>query len=78
MVVCIAVVIMRRKRPDLPRPFRTPLVPLLPILGVVVNIGLMAGLGAITWAAFLIWMAVGLIIYFTYSRHTSAIRNVRS
>lgn len=78
VVVCIAVVIMRRKRPDLPRPFRTPLVPLVPILGVVVNIGLMAGLGAITWAAFLIWMAAGLIIYFMYSRHTSAIRNVKA
>ena len=59
-------------------PFRTPLVPLLPILGVLVNLGLMAGLGVITWSAFLIWMAIGLIIYFSYSRHTSAIRNVRS
>lgn len=73
VVVCIAVVIMRRKRPDLPRPFRTPLVPLVPIVGVLVNLGLMAGLGGITWAAFLLWMALGLIIYFTYSRHTSAI-----
>ncbi len=73
IVVCISVVIMRRRRPDLPRPFRTPLVPLIPILGVVVNLALMAGLGAITWAAFLIWMALGLIVYFGYSRHRSAI-----
>ncbi|MGA7412555.1 MAG: amino acid permease [Bryobacteraceae bacterium] len=74
IVVCISVVIMRRRLPDLPRPFRTPLVPLVPILGVVVNLALMAGLGAITWAAFLIWMALGLIVYFTYSRHRSTIQ----
>jgi basic amino acid/polyamine antiporter, APA family len=73
IVVCISVVIMRKRRPDLPRPFRTPLVPLVPILGVIVNLGLMAGLGSITWAAFLIWMALGLIVYFAYSRHRSAV-----
>jgi APA family basic amino acid/polyamine antiporter len=43
-------------------------------LGVLVNLGLMAGLGAITWVAFLIWMAVGLSIYFTYSRYTSLVQ----
>ena len=74
-VVCIAVIIMRRKEPDLPRPFRTPLVPLLPILGVVVNLAMMAGLGWITWTAFLIWMVIGLAIYFSYSRHTSVIQS---
>ena len=73
-VVCIAVVIMRKKRPDLPRPFKTPLVPLVPILGVIINLALMAGLGLITWAAFLIWMAIGLAIYFSYSRHTSSVQ----
>jgi APA family basic amino acid/polyamine antiporter len=73
VVVCIAVVIMRRKRPDLPRPFKTPFVPLVPIVGVLVNIGLMLGLGAVTWIAFLIWMAVGLAIYFAYSRHSSLV-----
>jgi basic amino acid/polyamine antiporter, APA family len=67
-VVCIGVIIMRKTQPDLPRPFKTPLVPLIPILGVIVNLGLMFGLGAITWAAFLIWMAIGLIVYFAYSR----------
>ncbi len=74
IVVCIAVVIMRRKEPALPRPFKTPLVPLVPILGVIVNLGLMAGLGLITWAAFLSWMAIGLVIYFTYSRHRSSVQ----
>jgi APA family basic amino acid/polyamine antiporter len=76
IVVCIAVIIMRKKEPNLPRPFKTPWVPVVPILGVIVNLGLMAGLGIITWSAFLIWMAVGLIIYFTYSRHTSAVQKI--
>jgi basic amino acid/polyamine antiporter, APA family len=74
VVVCIAVVIMRKKEPGLPRPFKTPLVPLVPILGVLVNVGLMAALGASTWAAFLIWMVLGLGIYFAYSRHTSRVQ----
>jgi basic amino acid/polyamine antiporter, APA family len=76
-VVCVGIIIMRKKQPDVPRPFKTPLVPLVPILGVIVNLGLMAGLGLITWSAFLIWMAIGLIIYFSYSRHTSAIQVAR-
>ena len=65
---------MRKKEPDLPRLFRTPWVPLVPLLGVLVNLGLMAGLGAITWIAFLIWMTVGLVIYFSYSRHISRVQ----
>jgi basic amino acid/polyamine antiporter, APA family len=74
-LVCIAIIIMRKREPDLPRPFKTPMVPLVPIVGVIVNLGLMAGLGIITWAAFLIWMALGLIVYFSYSRKTSNLQN---
>ncbi|MBV9225391.1 MAG: hypothetical protein JOY85_15265 [Acidobacteriaceae bacterium] len=44
------------------------------LLGVLVNLGLMAGLGSITWAAFLIWMALGLVIYFSYTRHVSLVQ----
>jgi basic amino acid/polyamine antiporter, APA family len=75
VVVCIGIIIMRKSQPDLPRPFKTPMVPLVPILGVIVNLGLMAGLGIITWAAFLIWMSIGLIFYFSYGRHTSTLQN---
>ncbi|HTU48763.1 MAG TPA: amino acid permease [Bryobacteraceae bacterium] len=75
VVVCIGIIIMRKTEPDLPRPFKTPLVPLVPILGVLVNLALMAGLGIITWAAFLIWMSIGLIFYFSYGRRTSALQN---
>lgn len=71
VLVCIGVMIMRNTRPDLPRPFRTPWVPLVPILGILVNLGLMLGLDRMTWEAFLIWMGVGLIVYFAYSRFHS-------
>ncbi|MBV9766607.1 MAG: amino acid permease, partial [Acidobacteriaceae bacterium] len=73
-VVCIGIIIMRKKAPELRRPFRTPLVPLVPILGVIVNLGLMASLGLITWTAFLSWMVLGLLIYFGYSRHRSVVQ----
>ncbi len=71
VLVCIGIIIMRKTDPDLPRPFRTPWVPLLPILGVLVNFLLMLGLGKLTWTAFLTWMAIGLIVYFSYSRFHS-------
>ena len=71
VLVCIAVVIMRKTQPDLPRPFRTPWVPLIPILGVGFNLLLMFSLDPLTWAAFLSWMVLGLIVYFTYSRSRS-------
>ena len=71
VLVCLGVIIMRRTDPDLPRPFRTPWVPAVPILGVLVNFLLMLGLGALTWTAFLIWMAIGLALYFSYSRFHS-------
>jgi basic amino acid/polyamine antiporter, APA family len=71
VLVCLGVIIMRRSDPGLPRPFRTPWVPVLPILGVLVNVLLMLGLGALTWTAFLIWMVIGLLVYFSYSRFHS-------
>lgn len=76
VVVCIAVVIMRKKQPGLHRPFKTPLVPLVPITGVFVNLALMAGLGAVTWSAFLIWMAIGLCVYFSYGVRSSHLQRV--
>ncbi len=71
VLVCIAVIIMRKTQPDLPRPFRTPLVPLIPILGVAFNLLLMFSLDKLTWTAFLSWMVIGLVVYFTYSRTRS-------
>ena len=74
VVVCIGIIIMRKTQPDLPRPFRTPLVPLIPVLGVIANLGLMASLPGVIWKVFLFWMAVGLIIYFSYSRKRSVLQ----
>ncbi|MEO7142285.1 MAG: amino acid permease [Bryobacteraceae bacterium] len=71
VLVCAGVIIMRRTQPNLPRPFKTPLVPLVPILGILVNFGLMLSLDSLTWKAFLLWMAIGLVIYFSYSRFHS-------
>lgn len=72
-LVCISVIILRRTRPDLKRPFRTPLVPWVPLAGVAFCVLLMAGLPALTWKAFLVWFAVGMLIYFGYSRSHSAL-----
>jgi len=74
VLVCIGIIIMRKKEPDLDRPFRTPLVPLVPILGVLVNFALMYGLDHLTWYAFFVWMGIGLIVYFAYSRRHSHLR----
>ncbi len=70
-LVSIAVIIMRKKRPDLHRAFRCPGVPVVPGLAVVFCLSLMVFLSAITWIAFGIWLAIGLVVYFGYSRHHS-------
>lgn len=71
VLVCAGIIIMRRTHPDIARPFKTPLVPLVPILGILFNVGLMLGLGWTNWARLVGWMAVGLLIYFNYSRKRS-------
>ncbi len=74
VVVCIGIIVLRRTRPDLPRPFRTPMVPLVPVLGVLANFALMYSLDALTWKAFVAWMIFGLVIYFSYSRSRSVLQ----
>jgi APA family basic amino acid/polyamine antiporter len=66
-IVCAGVWILRVRHPDLPRPFKTPLVPLVPILGIVSALYLMFSLPLLTWIVVIIWLIVGLVIYFTYS-----------
>jgi len=72
-LVCASVIILRKTRPELKRPFRTPLVPLVPILGMGFCAWLMASLPAATWKMFLVWMSIGLAFYFLYSRSHSAL-----
>ncbi|HUD76041.1 MAG TPA: amino acid permease, partial [Terracidiphilus sp.] len=70
-IVCAGVWILRVRNPDLHRPFKTPFVPLVPILGIVTAVYLMTNLPLITWAVMIGWMLVGLVIYFGYSiRHS--------
>jgi APA family basic amino acid/polyamine antiporter len=71
VLVSIGVVILRRARPDLPRSFRTPLVPLVPILAVLACVWLMLNLTIETWLRFVIWMVIGLVVYFAYGRSHS-------
>jgi basic amino acid/polyamine antiporter, APA family len=71
VLVCAGIMVMRRTHPELPRPFRTPLVPFVPILGIAANLFLMAGLGWENWMRLVIWLVIGLCIYFGYSRHHS-------
>ena len=72
-LVSIGVLILRRTHPDLPRPFRTPFTPLFPILGAAFCLLLAVSLPWQTWVAFGIWLAIGLLIYFGYSRRHSAL-----
>ncbi|MEB3369705.1 amino acid permease [Saccharopolyspora mangrovi] len=72
-LVNIAVLVLRRTQPDLPRTFRAPLAPITPILGVVTCGWMMLSLDSATWVAFGAWMAAGLVVYFGYSRRHSAL-----
>jgi len=71
VLVSIGVLVLRRRQPDRPRAFRVPFVPLFPFISVVLCLGLMTGLTVITWIRFVVWLAVGLAIYFGYSRRRS-------
>src|SRR6266498_3193286 len=74
VLVCAGVMILRKKRPDLDRPFRTPWVPFVPIMGVVCCLGLMATLPADTWIRLIVWLLIGFAIYFGYSRKHSRLQ----
>jgi basic amino acid/polyamine antiporter, APA family len=74
VIVCVGVWIMRVKNPDQARPFKTPWVPLVPILGMMVNLALMISLGWSNWMRLIVWMIVGQVIYFAYGRRRSHLR----
>ena len=73
-LVCAGVLVLRKKDPNRPRPFRVPFVPLFPILGVLFCGALMLSLPIETWLRFFIWLAIGLAIYFFYSVRHSRLR----
>jgi APA family basic amino acid/polyamine antiporter len=71
VIVCAGIIALRYKSPNLARPFRTPLVPLVPILGILICGYMMSSLPAATWERLIYWMVIGLLIYFFYSRSHS-------
>jgi basic amino acid/polyamine antiporter, APA family len=73
-VVSAGVWILRKQQPDLHRPFRTPWVPFVPIMGMAVSLLMMVSLHELTWEVFLIWLVVGLVIYFSYGRRHSTVQ----
>ncbi len=70
-LVSLGVILLRRRQPDRPRAFRVPFVPWFPLISIVLCGGLMTGLTVITWIRFVVWLGLGLLIYFFYSRHHS-------
>ncbi|MFN8006871.1 MAG: amino acid permease [Terriglobia bacterium] len=78
VIVSIGVIFLRYRRPELERPFKTPLVPLIPALSALVSLVLMASLPRETWERLIIWMAIGIAIYFSYGFKHSALRSQES
>ena len=74
ILVCAGVWILRVRHPEIPRDFRTPMVPLFPILGIVVCASMVVGLGWTNWLRLAVWLAIGLLIYFAYGRKHSKLR----
>jgi len=73
IVICASVWTLRVRKPDLPRAFRTPWVPAIPIIGIAFSIWLLSELSAITWGVFLVWVSLGLVLYFAYGIRRSAL-----
>ena len=77
VIVCVSIIILRKTRPDVKRPFRTPWVPVVPILGAAVCLANMVSLPVDTWLRLLIWMAIGFVIYFVYGIRRSKLRQTK-
>jgi APA family basic amino acid/polyamine antiporter len=75
ILVCISVIVLRKTEPNLKREFKTPFVPLVPILGVIVCLAMIFGLGWTNWLRLIGWLALGLIVYFGYSKKNSKLNN---
>ena len=74
VIVCAGVWVIRRTDPDLPRPFRTPMVPFVPIMGILISLLMMAGLPGDTWLRLIVWLIIGMVLYFTYGRYHSRVQ----
>jgi len=65
-IICISIIVLRKTRPDVPRPFRTPWVPFIPVMGALICIAQMVVLASETWKWFILWLAFGIVVYFSY------------
>jgi APA family basic amino acid/polyamine antiporter len=75
VMVCIGVLILRKTQPDIPRPFKTPWVPVVPILGILTCLTMMVALPLDTWIRLVVWLLIGFAIYFGYGKKHSKLRN---
>jgi APA family basic amino acid/polyamine antiporter len=75
VLVCIGILVLRKKMPDAPRAFKTPLVPYVPIIGIIVCGYLMYALPITSWIRLIIWMIIGILIYLLYGQKNSKMRN---
>jgi len=73
ILVCISVIVLRKSEPDMVREFKTPFVPLVPILGVIVCLAMIYGLGWTNWLRLIVWMVVGIGVYFVYGKKHSVL-----
>jgi APA family basic amino acid/polyamine antiporter len=77
VIVCVAVMVLRSTNPNQSRPFRTPLVPVIPILGIAFNGYMMYKLGWVNWLRLIAWLAIGVVVYFSYGRYHSRVRTAK-
>ena len=75
ILVCISVIVLRKTEPDMKREFKTPFVPLVPILGIIVCLAMIYGLGWTNWLRLIGWLAIGFVVYFGYSKKNSRLNN---
>jgi len=74
VIVSVGIIFLRYQRPELDRPFKVPLVPFVPALSALVSLGLMAGLPGATWLRLVVWMTIGIVLYFAYGFNHSEVR----
>jgi APA family basic amino acid/polyamine antiporter len=75
IIVCAGILVLRKRSPDLPRPFRAPFSPATPILGILISLAMMLGLPLETWIRLVVWLLIGLVIYFSYGKSHSRVQH---